>query len=189
MRKLTALLIALLLILNSSHAQILHKFLPPSAFEEALTKVIENYQNNYRNIQGELLPSDDDRDIFQSAILLPGATQNVIFRFHSKEDTSASWQAILYNGEDFKEASKVYKNSFKHLKQTQFKVGMSSISLEGVMENPTNEIAFTSSILRPSLPTEIYKNFIAEVEILTTLDGWTVQLNLHSRKEDTERYQ
>lgn len=187
MRKLLTLTIAMLLIQASSKSQI--KINPPNQFSATVARVVENYQTNYGNIQGAALPSDDGRDVFQSTISLPGATQCVIYRFHSVEDTTASWQAILYSGEDFKEASRVYKNSFRQLKQAKFKEGLTQNSLQGEMVAPTESLRFTTSILRPTVESPIYKNFIAEVEMINTLDGWTVQLNLHSRKDDDKRYQ
>lgn len=188
MQKLLTLGTSLLLMSHISNAQLLHKLLPTNAFTESLAIVVENYQNNYHQIQGAALPADEDRDIFQSEIRLPGASQCVIYRFHSVEDTTGSWQAILFTGEDFKEASKVYKNTFKYLKQINFKVGEIKNSFEGNMNSPTDELRFTTTILRPAIYSEIYKNFIAEIEMINTIDGWTVQLNLHSRKADNEKY-
>src|SRR5688572_21408359 len=102
MRKLLTLSIALLLINAVSKAQLSSKILPSSTFTHVVAKVAENFQSNYGNIQGDSLPADDDRDIFQSTIILPGASRCVIYRFHSTEDSTASWQATLYSGEDFK---------------------------------------------------------------------------------------
>lgn len=189
MRKSFTLSMALLLIINISYAQLLNKVLPASPFSTSLSTVVENYQNNYQHIQGGAMPADEDRDIFLSTVSLPGSSLCVIYRFHSTQDTTASWQATLYNGEDFKEATKVYKHAFKQMKQTKFKVGITQISFDGNMEQPTEALRFTSSILRPSQHTDIYKNFIAEIEMLNSIEGWIVRLNLHSRKEDTERYQ
>lgn len=172
-----------------SQAQLLNKILPASPFSDSLSKVVENFQQNYNGIQGIALPPDEDRDIFASTVGLPGASSCVIFRFHSKQDTTASWQALLYEGEDFKDASKAYKNAIKHLKQTKFKVGIRKISFEGETVNPSESLRFTTSIFKPTEYTDIYKNFIAEVEMLNSMEGWIVKINLHSRKADTERYQ
>jgi hypothetical protein len=53
---------------------------------------------------------------------------------------------------------------------------------------PSEDLRFTTSILRTTAEGELYKNFMAEIEIINTVDGWTVQLNLHSRKEDIDRF-
>ncbi len=189
MRKLLTLSAAMLLLTNASQSQLLSKVLPPGEFSQSVSTIVENYSTNYHQIQGVPLPADEDRDIFVSTISLPGTSKCVIYRFHSEEDTTASWQAILYSGEDYKEAVKTYKNSFRQIKQTKFNVGITKVSFAGDMEPPSESLRFTSSILRPSVTSGIYKNFIAEVELLNSVEGWTVQLSLHSRKADDERYQ
>jgi hypothetical protein len=187
MRKSLSLILAMQLMLSLSFGQTLKKEIP-STFSLSLANIIENYPNNYRLIQGDLLQPDEDRDIFKSTIELPGASQCVIYRFHSTEDTTASWQGVLYEGEDFKEATKVYKNCFRYLKQTKFKVGISHYTLNGAMENPSEELRFTTSTLRPDTYSVLYNNFMAEIEIVNSITGWTVRLNLHSRKNDDMRY-
>ncbi len=189
MRKFSTLSLAVLLSSSFCQAQLMNKILPANAYTTSLSTVVEDFQNNYHQIQGVSLPADEDRDIFASTVQLPGTAKCVIYRFHSEEDTTASWQAILYSGEDYKEAVKTYRNGFKQLKQTKFKDGMNRVSFDGELQDPKEELRFTSSILRPSGASELYKNFVAEIEILNSIDGWTVQLNLHSRKPDTERYQ
>jgi len=172
-----------------TNAQLLNKVLPGgNAFSQSLSTVVEHFQNNYNQIQGELLPSDPDRTIFQSTVLLPGASHCVIYRFHSKEDSSASYQATLYQGEDFNAAAKAYKQVFKQTSQTKFKIGVTNYSLEGTLLEPSEDLRFTSSILRSTNHSDLYKNFMAEVEMINGIEGWTVHLNLHSRKADMERY-
>ena len=181
--------LALCLLIQFSQAQLLNKVLPTSPFADSLSKVVENYQQNYLGIQGLALQPDEDRDIFASTIGLPGASSCVIFRFHSKQDTTASWQAVLYEGEDFKDASKAYRAAIKNLKQTKFTVGVRKLSFAGEVVNPTENLRFTTSIFEPTESTDLYKNFKAEVEMLNSMEGWIVRLNLHSRKPDTDRYQ
>lgn len=187
MRKFKTLTIALLLISSICQAQLFNKVLS-SPTSESISTVVENFQNNYYSIQGMALPPDEDRDIFLSSVQLPGNSTCVIYRFHSREDTTASWQATLYDGENFEEAVKCYKAGFRYLKQVKFKDGIQKISFDGSMQDPGEAVRFTSSILRPSVQTAIYKDFIAEIEMLNSMEGWVVHINLHSRRPDTERY-
>lgn len=188
MQKFLSLAVAMLFIWNSSNAQFYKKILPGNNISSAVANITENFQNNYHNIQGEELPADEGRKSYRSTVTIPGASQAVIYRFHSKEDTSASFQAILYEGESYKEAVKIYKQTFRQVKGTKFNGGSEKISFNGHMEEPTESLRFTSSQLRPDVTGGAYKNFIAEIELLNSVDGWTVQLNLHSRKNDGERY-
>jgi hypothetical protein len=188
MRKILTLSLALLFI-QVCKAQLLNKAFPAGGFSPAIAKVVENYPNNYKDIQGELLPSDEDRDIFRSIIIPAGASQCVIYRFHSKEDSTASWQCILFEGEEFADAAKMYKNIVRQMKQLTFKVGETKNSFVGETVDPKESLRFTTTILRPEIKLPAYRNFIAEIEMINSFTGWTVQLNLHSRKDDRERYQ
>lgn len=178
-----------ILLSQSTSAQLFNKVLPANGFSSAVSKVVENYPNNYVAIQGEILPADEDRDIFRSIIIPPGANQCVIYRFHSKEDSTASWQCILYEGETFAEAAKIYKNISRQMKQVTFKMGDTKNIFVGEIIEPNESLRFTTSIFRPEIKSPAYRNFMAEIEMINSFTGWTVQLNLHSRKEDNEKYQ
>jgi hypothetical protein len=188
MQKLLTLTVIVFFFTITSSAQFYKKVLPGNNISGAVASISENFQNNYWNIQGEELPADEGRDIYKSTVVIPGASHAVIYRFHSKEDTSAGFQAILYDGESFKEASKIYKQTFRQVKNVKFNAGMEKISFEGDMEDPTEDLRFTTSILRPNVTGGAYRNFMAEVELINSVEGWKVQLNLHSRKQDDERY-
>lgn len=188
MRKLLIISVAVLAG-HFSNAQMFNRVLPSNGFSSSVAKVVENYPNNYVTIQGESLPADEDREIFRSIIMPPGANQCVIYRFHSREDSTASWQCILYEGEVFSDATKAYKTAFKQLKLVNFKMGDTNNSFIGEMAEPNESLRFTTSTLRPEIKNQSYKNFIAEIEMINSFTGWRVQLNLYSRKDDKERYQ
>lgn len=188
MQKTLTLAVSLLLIINISYGQLLRKILPSNNTSASIATVVESYKNNYRSIQAEAIAPDEDRDIFMSAIQLPGTEQAVIYRFHSKTDTSASWQVTLFKGEEFKDAEKAYNNAYKAIKQTRFKVGIDNYGFEGEKVPATDAIRFTSSLLYPTIKTGVYEHYMAQLDLIYSFDGWKVQLSLHSRKDDTERY-
>ena len=162
--------------------------LPVPSFSDSLSMVINDAGHNYYTIQGVALTSETDRDSYQSKVTLPGSSLCMIYRYHSTQDTSASWHAIMYKGEDYKEAVKSYKNTFRLVKKTKFMLNSKSIHFEGAMDEPDESLRFTVSTLRTSSQVIGYDNFIAEVEMVNSYDGWEVHLNIQKRKNDTERY-
>ncbi|MFT3980758.1 MAG: hypothetical protein QM687_09840 [Ferruginibacter sp.] len=189
MRKLLTLLTISFLTATASDAQLLKSVLPGgNSIGNAVATVAENFQNNYYNIQGEQLPPDEGRDVFRSNIKIPGSSYSLIYRFHSQEDSSAAFEALLYEGESYKEAAKAYKQAFRQIKGTKFNSTLGKISFDGKMEEPTETLRFTSSLLRTDSDSKPYKYFMAQIEMLQSIEGWKVQLSLHSRKDDDERY-
>lgn len=181
----------LLLFLSSiqfTHAQFYKSLLPSEAFSDSLSLIVQDFRTNFYTIAGTQLPSQGEMDVYHSKISVPGALHSVIYRFHSVEDTSAGWQAVMYEGDSYENALKIYKNTFRQLKKTKVKgVDNSTVSFVGKLEIPEENIRFTITPLRLSLTDLPYKNFFGEVELTNTYDGWEVHLNMHSKKSDAEK--
>jgi hypothetical protein len=182
----------ILLILSSplfTKAQFYKSLQSSDTFSDSLAIVVQDFKRNFSSIEGRQLPSQGDMDVFRSKVTIPGSLHCAIYRFHSQEDTTASWQAIMYEGDSYEEALKVYKNTFKQLKKTKMKwVDKSIISFIGEMEVPDENIRFTVTAMRLNIIDRPYRSFFAELELTNTYDGWEVHFNLHNRKNDAERY-
>jgi hypothetical protein len=112
----------------------------------------------------------------------------MIYRFNSIEDSTASWQAVLFKGESYAEASKIYRNTFKAVQRTRINTDMLSAGFMGKLEAPTEDLRFTSSTLRLGTHDANYKNYVAEVEMVNNYDGWEVHLNMHYKRNDDQKY-
>ena len=189
MRKPAILLLLFLGNLFYSTAQFSKTLHPANTFNDSLTRIVYHFKKNFYPIQGKQLTSQVMADVYQSKVGMPGAAHCIIQRYHSEEDTTASWQAIMYEGELFEEALKVYKNTVKQLKKAKIKIGENSpASFSGEMEIPDESLSFTVTPLRLDISDKDYKDFYAEVEITNNYDGWEVHLNLHNKKRDDLEY-
>ncbi len=176
----------MLLCTSTSNAQ-LQKPTPASTFSEKLGMITQAFRNNYYQIQGAQLPSQDDMDVFSSSITLPNAKHCVIYRFHSKKDTTASWQAVMYEGDNYKEALKAYKNTCKLVDRTKVNLSNVSAAFNGKIDEPETDLRFVSSLFRLNTKEEVYEKFFAEVELVNiNFDQWEVHLNLQSKKDDMD---
>ncbi len=190
MRKTIILPLALLFTCTGIKAQFPKPGAASQAFSESLTKITEDFRSNYYHIQGEQLPSGDDMDIFRSTVQVPGAKHAAILRFHSKIDSSASWQALMYEGDDYKEALKVYKSTCKHVDNSRLKLqDKAATGFSGKMDEPDANLRFVSSVYTLKIDDPAYEKFYAEVEMVNiSFDLWAVRLNLQSKKPDADRY-
>ena len=190
MRKKTAFFIILLLCTTLfSSAQFYKTIRPDNSFSDSLSRIVYDFKKNFYPIQGKQLTSQVMADVYQSNVGVPGAIHCVIQRYHSEEDTTASFQAIMFEGELYEDAAEVYKNTIKQLKKVKLKFGESNHgAFIGEIEVPDESLNFTVTHLRLSIADKDYKYFYAEVEITNNYNGWEVHLNLHNKKSDREQY-
>lgn len=186
MKKL-CLLILFGLVVFFCNAQLIKPAKPTETFSKTLTIIVLDYKYNFVNLQQKELAGSVGNNIFNSAVCLPGALHCTITRYNSLEDKSASWQATIFAGDSYEEALKAYKNIFSLVKHTSIAgIDSKATGFIGEMEKPDENIRFTVSELRLNAADPQYKNFTADIELASNMDGWEVHLNLYRKKADTE---
>ncbi len=169
-----------------TQAQDLKTFIPTPAFSNALGKIVLDFRFDYHTIQiDNLFSSGDGYETYATSIKLPGSTNNVILRFHSVEDTTASFQSTFYQGNDYDKAVESYKTCIHLLKKSSFKwFDGFPTSFNGKEETPDPNLSFSSTTLRiTNKEDKRYKNFCAEVEMNGDIMGWRVHINFETKKQ------
>ena len=179
-----AIVVSFLFISFLSNAQFYKSFVPSPGFTDSLNTVVTDFKNNFKNIQGAPVNLLEDADIYKANNSIPGALESFVIRYHSVDDTSASFQAVLYDGEDFKEAEKQYKDLFRMISKSRLKMEQFSTGFEGKMKTPSESSGFTISQLKATSQSATYLNFVAEIELINEMYNWKVRLNLHNKKAD-----
>ncbi|MBI3884002.1 MAG: hypothetical protein HY305_07310 [Sphingobacteriales bacterium] len=127
-------------------------------------------------------------EAYNSKVSLPGAIHNVIYRFHSSIDTTASWQAIFYEGDNYEAAAKAYKNLYKLIKNSSVKwVDNSQIGFSGQLMPPRESLRFTLSTLTLDVVDRLYRTFVIEIEMINSFESWEVHMNLQNKRNDTDQ--
>ena len=57
-------------------------------------------------------------------------------------------------------------------------------SFVGELEKDDQNVRFTVSSLRLKTNDKLYKNLVAEVELISNYNGWEVHLNIYTKKAD-----
>jgi hypothetical protein len=185
MKKHLLIFVLLCLATCASFGQFYKSLLPSREFTKALDSIVLDFRLDYKNIQGRLVDTLGDTETYESQVKLPGAVDCRILRFHSPEDTTACWQAIVYSGNSYKEAVRAYENTVRLVKKSHIRwIDGGMAKFTGELVSPRENLRFTTSILLFTLEDPRYKDFRAEIELITTnIDSWEVQLNL-SKKID-----
>ena len=156
-------------------------------FSDALEKIVLDFRLNFKTIKGDNILKQAEVETYESTVKLPGASECIIYNFHSLLDTTASWQALMYRGEDYKEAARTYENVFRLVKKSHVRwIDKSYIGFSGEMQPAKEDLKFAVSTLNFALDDRRYKKFLAEVELVSTYSGWEVHLNLETKKPDEE---
>lgn len=171
------------MLATTTHAQLIKKTSTAVNFSDSLSKIVADFKNNFTKLQGNPMPSQPDAELYRSTVCLPGSKHCVIYHYHSKEDHSANWQSLMYTGENFDEAIKVYKKIFNDVKKAKVgNINNKPVSFEGDMETPDENVRFAVSSLRLKTDDAKYRNMVAEVELTNNYYGWEVHLNIYSKK-------
>ncbi len=156
-------------------------------FHAAIDAVLRDFPNNLLHISGSLELAQGEFENYSSLVLLPGAEKCIVTRWHSVEDTTASWQAQLFNGDDFDEAAKQYRLLFRKLQGCYVRlVDGRVLYLSGEWEPVKKGASFTTSTLRLVTEDIRYKGVKVELELAYELADWAVRINIVSKRRDDE---
>ncbi|SIT09589.1 hypothetical protein SAMN05421788_103455 [Filimonas lacunae] len=168
-------------------AQFYKSVLPSPGFTNALEKIVLDFRLDYKTIQGEQISRESEVESYLSGVALPGAKGCTISRFHSKQDTTASWQAVMYEGDSYADAVKEYKNVVRLVKKSQMRwIDRSVVHFVGEMEEPSEEVGFAVTILGLDVADKRYTHFVAEIELSGSEAEWSVRVNLHKKRDDRD---
>jgi hypothetical protein len=156
-----------------------------SPFANAIDSVLRDFPSNLRHITGELVLAQGEFENYSSIVQLPGAADCIITRWHSTGDTTASWQASMYSGDDFNAAEKCYRQLFHQLRSCYLRLQDSSlVYLKGDWEPAKEEASFTSSSLRLGIEDWHYREVEVQVELVYLLADYAVRINIISKPPD-----
>ena len=149
--------------------------------------VLQDFPNNLRHISGELVMAEGEFENYASLLTVSEAEGCMVTRWHSRRDTTASWQAKMFTSDDYAAAERRYHRLFAQLKACHMTLGDSSqIFLEGNQEQAKEGVAFTTSTLRLKTDDWRYREVKIELELVYQLADWAVQINIVSKRPDDE---
>jgi len=162
----------------------------PSAvleFQMAIDTILRDFRFNLSHITGELLLAQGEFENYASLIAVPDAENCIVTKYHSTEDSTASWQVRMFSGGEYSEAVRRYQLLYCQLQTCYVKLADGSVFyLEGIWEPAREGAAFTTSTLRLRTDDPQYKEVKVELELVYQLADWAVNINIVSKKRDDE---
>jgi hypothetical protein len=129
--------------------------------------------------------AEGETDSYVSLVAVPGARNCIVTRYHSVEDTTASWQAKMFTGGDFGAAARKYQQLFQLLKVCCVHLPDSSIYyLEGSWQPAREGVTFTTSTFKLKTDDQRFRDVEVELELVYQLADWAVNINIVTKKPD-----
>jgi hypothetical protein len=111
----------------------------------ALEKVIQDYPNQFKNIKGDLLVSNQRSAEYKSNIIIPGAVSATVTQYAVADKKIVSWQTVVYASGEFDDARNKFKELYAQIKNTIIKLeGEKPVILNGQYETPLEDRKYTT---------------------------------------------
>lgn len=157
----------------------------PKTLRPVIEKVAADYSQNFDNIKGDTISISDNIIVFASKVAPSDALSTSITKY--TDPYSYTWQAIMFQSEDYEEASEKYKDYYKQLNgstitffdKTKYKLG-------GPFDEPDEGRAFASSILQLDPVNRNLQFFKVEIAMDYSLPQWTVKVLIYEKVSDDQ---
>jgi hypothetical protein len=155
----------------------------PNTLKPAVEKVARDYYQNFNNIKGDTISETESTIQFTSKVAPPDALSTSITKYI--DPYSYTWEATMFQSEDYEEAVAKYKEYYKQLNGcTLTFYDKTSFKLNGPYDTPDEGRAFASSILQLDGVNHDLQLFKVEISLNYSLPDWTVQVLVYEKLAD-----
>jgi len=151
-----------------------------------IEKVARDYYDHFNNIKGEKISESESTIEYQSKIAPVGALESTITQIKSLRNVY-SWQSTLLNTDDYEKAVEKYKQLFRQLNGSNFKMKENqSWKFEGLYDTPDDDRSFASSILEPDVNEKVLQRLKIEIALNYNMPEWTVKVLVYEKESDAD---
>jgi len=155
----------------------------PNTLKPIVEKVARDYYQNFNNIKGDTLTETESTIEFTSKVAPADAIATSITKY--VDPYSYTWQATMFQSEDYEAAVEKYKEYYKQLNNcTLTFYDKTSYKLTGPYDTPDEGRAFASSILQLAAVNQDLDLFKVEISLNYSLPEWTVKVLIYEKVAD-----
>ena len=155
----------------------------PNTLKPVIEKVARDYYQNFNNIKGDTINETESTVEFTSKVAPADALSTSITKYI--DPYSYTWQATMFQSEDYEAAAAKYKEYYKQLNGCKLTFyDKTSYKLVGGYDTPDESRAFASSILQLDAVNRDLELFKVEVALNYSLPDWTVKVMIYEKVAD-----
>lgn len=177
-----------LLLLLALHIRVSAQGVFSNQTNGALEKVIQDYPNQFKNIKGDLLASNQREAEYKSVVVIPGAESSTVIQYTGAERHIVSWQTILYSSADFDKAEEKFKELYGEIKNTIVRLdGERPVILNGKYETPEEGKTHTTVVFDILPSTGSTRQLRVDMTLSKQRNGrWVVVLSVYDKDRKEE---
>jgi hypothetical protein len=146
----------------------------------ALEKVIRDYPFQFQNIKDGVLLKKEQTTEYGSKIIIPEALGCYITEHQLANIKTISWQANMYQSNDFSSAGKVFKQLYGQIKNSIVKLDNEKpIILNGGYETPSEKSSSTSVFFDLLPATNSTQKLKVDLSMIHSAGKWKVILSVY----------
>ena len=168
---------------KQSGKQVDRKIVPSIKMD--IQKVSRDLYNDFNDIKGDTLRYSSSVITFDSRIIPAGAKDCFILKH--PYPNSYSWQATMFQSDNFDEAVAKYKSYYRQLFGSLITFGdNTSYKLKGEYDTPDEGRTFASTLLTLDEPSANVKSFKIEIGLNYSFPEWTVIILVYEKIADED---
>lgn len=168
---------------NRSEKQTERKVVP--SIKTDIQKVARDLYEEFDNVKGDTLRYSTGVITFDSKIVPVGAKECIVIKH--PYPNSYSWQATMFESDDFDEAVASYKSYYKQLFGSMITFyDNTSYKLTGEYDMPDDGRSFASSMLKLDEASANVKAFKIEIGLNYFFPQWAVTILVYEKMADEE---
>lgn len=150
-----------------------------------IQKVARDLYEGFDNIRGDTLRYSTNIITFESKVVPVGAKECIVLKH--PYPNSYSWQATMFESDDFDEAIAKYKSYYKQLFGSMIRFyDNTSYKLIGEYDTPDESRAFASSMLKLDEPSANVKAFKIKIGLNYSFPEWAVTILVYEKMADED---
>lgn len=150
-----------------------------------MDKVARDFYQGFNNIKGDTLMQTSGITTFSSKIVPAGAKDCIVTKH--RLPNSYSWQATMFESEDFSAAVAKYKTYYRQLSGSSITFyDKASYKLRGEYDTPDEGRAFASSMLMLENAPDHLKSFKIEIGLNYSFPQWAVTILVYEKISDAD---
>lgn len=182
-----SIIILMILCVVPAFAQISLPVRIPNSLRPAVEKVLSTYSDHYLPIKGDTVSVSKTSIVYLSKVKPESAENCTLTEYLNTDKYDYSWEAVLFNSDEFETAAKKYNATCQQLKNMVLRTGGESCKMEGEYEEPGQVKNFYSTVYTPSTVNPALDRIRVEVLLESDMTTWTLKVLVYDRvHEDRE---